>query len=228
MTAGPGEYGSLLPKACAYTGRISPVPSVQARGFFYSGRIQMKSARHKSGLNSMSGVTLLETTAAIAILVIIAFAMMACFSRAAGSDVASAENIKARAAVTRVMDGIRNYASSSFETTYACFNSEPSDDPDGYGTAPGNSYVIDGLYTANGPAHVRIEFPEENGHLRENIDAPELGMPKDLDGDGEIGTDSVDGTYKILPVRVVVQWESINGTREYSVVTFVISKKVLR
>ncbi len=188
----------------------------------------MRLHRDNKRFGSVRGFSLLEMIMAMSVFAVVATAMMVCFSHASISDVASAENVRARAAATRIMDSIRDYSSTSFETTYAYFNDDPYDDPDGCYTAPGNSRVVEELNSANGTAFARIEFPEVNSQLREDADNPELGMPRDLDADGVVGINPVDGTYQLLPVRVVVSWSGVGGEREYSVVTVITSKTVQR
>ena len=188
----------------------------------------MRLHRDNKRLSGVRGFSLLEMMIAMSMFAAVATAMMVCFSHASLSDVTSAENVKARAAATRIMDSIRDYSSTSFETTYAYFNDNPYDDPDGYHTAPGNSSIVEELNSPNGTAFARIEFPEVNSQLREDTDNAELGMPRDLDADGVVGINPVNGTYKLLPVKVVISWSGVGGKREYSVVTVITLKEVQR
>ncbi len=174
------------------------------------------------------GFTLLELLMAMSLFSVVAAAMMACFSRCSTSDVSSDENITARSAATRIMDSIRDYASSSFEDTFAYYNSDPFDDPDGYGTAAGGVFTVEELSSAEETASAQIQFPEVDGYLREDVDDPDLGLPKDLNGDGIIGEEPVDSTYKLLPVRVVITWSGVGGQRTYSVVTVITPKSIQR
>lgn len=172
----------------------------------------------------LRGFTLLELVMAMAIFVVVAMAMMICFTRAATSDTVSSENVRARAAAALMMDEIRDYALQSFDTTYACYNGNPSDDPEGCGTAPGNVRNVLELDSPNGAATLRVEFPEQDDHLREDVIDADWAMPRDLDGDGAVGQSWMDTRYRLLPVRVVVAWQGAGGPRTYSLVTVITGK----
>jgi prepilin-type N-terminal cleavage/methylation domain-containing protein len=174
------------------------------------------------------GLTLLEMLMALALFSGIAMGMLVCFSRAATSDEVSSENMKARAAAARVMESIRDYAIDSFGTTYAYFNADPADDPGGYGTAPGNTVTLTSAEMPGFSTTVRIEFPDSDGQLYENITDAAWAMPRDLNGDDAVGAGAVTTTYKLLPVRVVVSWHGIRGAKTYSLVTLITAKEVQR
>jgi prepilin-type N-terminal cleavage/methylation domain-containing protein len=106
--------------------------------------------------------------------------------------------------------------STPFDELWARYNLDPSDDPEGPGTAPGRHFEVEGLEPRADDAdgHVgRIEFPELDGHLREDLAHEALGMPRDLDGDRAVGSAPVDGRYELLPLVVVVEWQGANGPR---------------
>lgn len=176
--------------------------------------------------SGIGGMMLLELVMALSIFVVMATAMMVCLSHAAGSDTDAREKIKARAAASRVLDEIRDYASTSYANTYAYYNADPYDDPDGCYTAHGNLIALTGQESPNGTATVRIEFPEQDGHMWEDIEDSDWLMPRDLDGSGGIETSPVEENYILLPVRVVVSWEGTRGKMTYSLVTLITAKKV--
>ena len=49
--------------------------------------------------------------------------------------------------------------------------------------------------------------------LREDVVLPALGMPSDLDGNTIIDALDHSANYRVLPVRVRVRWQGMNGTR---------------
>lgn len=59
----------------------------------------------------------------------------------------------------------------------------------------------------------RATFPlDADGRtLREDLDAPELGLPRDLDGDGAIDADDHRADFRILPVVLELEWVSPSG-----------------
>jgi len=67
------------------------------------------------------------------------------------------ESLKAARAAQIVLEALRNHP---FEETYARFNADPFDDPDGKGTAPGDRFSVPGLRPTAADAFVgRIVFP---------------------------------------------------------------------
>jgi len=55
--------------------------------------------------------------------------------------------------------------------------------------------------------------------LGENLNAPSFGLPQDLNLDGR--TDSVDhaSDYRLLPVRIRIEWDGATGRRNYELFT---------
>jgi hypothetical protein len=82
--------------------------------------------------------------------------------------------------------------------------------------AAGEAFVVEGVQSpvqGAGDAQLAIAFV-----TNETADDAELGLPRDLDGDGAIGTTDVtplggDGKIlaTILPVRVTASWKGGNG-----------------
>jgi type II secretory pathway pseudopilin PulG len=113
-----------------------------------------------------------------------------------------------------------------FGSVFALYNSDSSDDPVP-GLAPGAAFAVAGLEPADDDPDGlvgEIVFPAVDGAaglvLREDLDLPELGMPRDLNGDG----DAVDvlgpaDEYRLLPVLVRVRWRGASGERRAEVRT---------
>jgi hypothetical protein len=50
--------------------------------------------------------------------------------------------------------------------------------------------------------------------LREDVDDSGLGMPGNIDGDAFFGENvDMSATYRLLPVRVLVEWRGVSGNR---------------
>lgn len=97
---------------------------------------------------------------------------------------------------------------------FARYNADPTDDPGGANTAPGRKFAVVGAQ--HGLTGIgEVIFPTNaSGELREDMNLPELGMPRDLNGDGKV--DAVDhrDDYIILPVRVRMTWYGASGERD--------------
>jgi hypothetical protein len=118
---------------------------------------------------------------------------------------------------------LEHMRSVPFLQRFTRYNADPSDDPDGTGTAPGNHFNVPGLtpLAVNGFVG-EITFPSRGAEIREDVADATLGMPRDLNGDGVV--DSLDHTHDcvLLPVRVRLQWVSQTGkanTRTFTMYT---------
>jgi hypothetical protein len=106
----------------------------------------------------------------------------------------------------------------AFADAFRRFNGNTADDPGGAGTAPGANFAVSGLTAeANDPDGFPLEvvFPIQPGdasRLQENVVFPELGMPRDLNGDGVVDAANHSVDYKLLPVLVRVRWRSAAGS----------------
>ena len=111
-----------------------------------------------------------------------------------------------------------------------------------YSVAPDETFEVDGLPDSVGT----IIFPESGGVLMEDIDDPELGMPRDLNGDtttdtgdrsGDFGDDAPHFSYReeitevtdmedIFKVRVVIALAGGELVKEFSVETYLYREKL--
>ncbi len=104
-----------------------------------------------------------------------------------------------------------------FEDAFATFNGTDADDPAGGVVTPGSGIAVEGLTLRDDDGdgfvgeYVFPVRPGAPGVLREDIDLPELGMPRDLNGDGDIDDADHSGDYRILPVLVRVRWRGTKG-----------------
>lgn len=125
----------------------------------------------------------------------------------------------ARQAARQILERMQG---EEFARIFALFNADPTDDPDGEGTAPANLVQVFGLPprpgAANGAAG-EILFPTlvVGGVplLREDVVDAALGMPRDLNGDGIVDGADRSGDYQILPVRVRFQWRGAAGNSSF-------------
>jgi hypothetical protein len=124
--------------------------------------------------------------------------------------------------MVEVLEGV-----SDFDQVFRLYNSDPGDDPPG--GAPGKGFAVRGLDPVDNDDDGfvgEIFFPAISlggGPLviREDLQDPELGMPRDLNGDGDI-LDQFDanGGYKLLPVLVRLRWRNGSGEKVAEIRTF--------
>ncbi len=130
------------------------------------------------------------------------------------SEVTRQISIATRSAQTQ-MEDLKGF---DFATVFAAFNPDPADDPGGAGTAGGSAFAVAGLDALPGDADGLVGEillpvgPGAPGVLREDMVMPDLGMPRDLNGDGLVDAVDHSGDYQILPVLVRLTWQGQSGT----------------
>ena len=167
--------------------------------------------------SNRSGLTIVEVMIAMAILGV----MFLAISRSLMGSVKLNEVTRESALAQQGMDAVlESLGGADFASTFQRYNSVASDDP-ATGPSPGPDFVVPGLQPLPEDADGRvgrIVLPEvmtpEGLELREDLDIPELGMPRDLNGDG--GIDDVDHAtdYKVLPVLLQLDWRGQSGHRQ--------------
>lgn len=106
--------------------------------------------------------------------------------------------------------------SVSFPQIFAAYNAITNDDPPGV-PCPGSELEVPGLKgAAGGPALASISFPTrpaEPAVLREDCNDAALGLPRDLNGDGQVDALNHATDYRLLPVAVRVSWTGVAGNQ---------------
>lgn len=145
------------------------------------------------------------------------------------------QGARATNAVQAVFERMRN---EPLEDVLALYNAEPLDDLDGPGTAPGARFDITGLPRLNalpGQPVGELVMPLVNvapvgdpevWELREDVDLPQLGMPRDLNRDFAIDDLDHSGDYIALPVMARVRWQGPLGPRELRMFTLLIEYRM--
>jgi len=160
---------------------------------------------------------MIELTLVISVLLVAFLALSQSLVTSMALTRVNRESALATDGIRRVIEQMQG--EKNFDLLFRLYDSDPLDDP-GPLPAPGNTFKIEGLEPSpDDPDGIvgEIVFPviETAGgpELHEDIDMPELSMPRDLDGDGLI--DSLDhaGNYRLLPVIVRVRWKGISGER---------------
>lgn len=185
----------------------------------------MQSARRRAPPSAgRQGFTFLELTVGMAILLVALLIFSSVVTAMAKQRTSNRETGLAVAAARNMLESLR---SEDFAEVYARYNSDPADDPGGAGSAPGHRFAVPGL-DASADAldglqgevvFPTFEDPVAGLQLREDVDLPELGMPRDLSGDNVVDEQDHSGGYFILPVLVRVRWRSPTGIRQYEMST---------
>lgn len=127
------------------------------------------------------------------------------------------------AAVEGAQSMIENLKGETFAEAFARFNATDADDPDA--NSPGNLFAVAGLNLLEGDADGfvgEVVFPGDGIELREDFVDADLGMPRDLNGDGGIDAADHSGDYVILPVRVRLEWNGSSGARSIEFTTVLV------
>lgn len=163
----------------------------------------------KSNDSRRGGFSLLEVVVVMAILAI----SLSLFGTTLGAslrlDPVGREKAIAAEAARSKLEEMRNHP---FAQVFALYNDDPADDPAGAGTAPGSCFAVQDLSPPIAGACVgRITFPTIGKGLREDLADDNLGMPRDLNGDDVVDSESHAGDCIILPIRVTLEWTPASG-----------------
>jgi type II secretory pathway pseudopilin PulG len=168
---------------------------------------------------------LIEIIIGLGVVVMALLGIMSAMVSASRMDETTAEQVRALNACKSVIETMKQ---TTFTEIWSRFNSNGADDPGGAGTAPGPNFAVAGLRAQNGDADGmpgQIVFPESaTGNLSETAIDARMGMAvaKDLNGDGDALDTNVNTTYRILPVRIVVDWAGARGPYHMEITTFLV------
>ena len=173
-----------------------------------------------AGRGARSAFSLVELVVVLAIMTV-AMAMFAqTMASSARLDPVAVETATAADAARTMFEKMRNHP---FSERFALYNADPADDPGGANTAPGDHFNVPGLAPLGVEGIVgAINFPAFKGQLREDVLDADLGMPRDLNGDGIIDSADHAADCLILPVKIRLEWASKtgnNGKRSFSLFT---------
>ena len=158
-----------------------------------------------------AGLGLIETLVATAILATAILAILSVAGHSIKLDEVNRETALATDAARIRYEQLRALPLMHVLATY---NEDPVDDPDGEATAIGPKVIVTRDQAGLNFQSV-VELPlTPAGELREDADRPEMGLPRDLNGDGLIDDADHRDDYVILPVAVRVTWNGTSGPRE--------------
>jgi type II secretory pathway component PulJ len=175
-----------------------------------------------------AGFTLLELMLTGTLLAIAACGMAAVMVNSMVLTKANKENATAREAARQILEQIEDIPARE---VFAVFGGGPMPAEEETATQeetatetlppPPSSEILE-----SGNLTARIVFPTggTKGVLREDIKDPSLGMPRDLNGDGVIDSENHATDYRILPVKVEVTWNGVNGESTYEMCTVLLNE----
>lgn len=183
----------------------------------------MARSPHSLPSRGRRGFTFVELTVGMAVLLV---ALLIFSSSVSGVAKQRTVNRETNLAVAAARNQLETMRSQEFAQVYALYNANPADDPGGPGTAPGSRFVVEGLddLPDSGGFDGEILFPSVEDpvlgwQLREDVELPDLGMPRDLSGDSVVDDQDHSASYFILPVQIRLRWRSPIGTRQYEMAT---------
>ncbi|MBI5432104.1 MAG: type II secretion system protein [Planctomycetes bacterium] len=169
------------------------------------------------------GFTLIEVMVCIVILSIAISGFTGSLVASLGMNRVQRETVLARQAAQEMLETMQG---RTFGEVFAAFNGSNADDGALVGAAVGCDFAVPGLQAIDGDADGlpgEVLFPNGgNGPLwlaEDEVDAA-LGLPADLNGDGAIDNADHAADYRLLPVRVRIEWRSSTGERHLDLETF--------
>lgn len=155
------------------------------------------------------GFTLVELAVVVAILCV-SVALFAQTMLASANMDPVAEETRIAAEAARIE--LEEMRALPFAQIFPSYDESAANDPGGAGSAPGAWFAVPGLVPPPGATAVgHVSFPVAGGLLVENIVDDDLGLPRDLNGDGLVDALDHSGDAIVLPVRVVLEWSSKSG-----------------
>lgn len=154
-----------------------------------------------AGAGSTCGALLVELIVAMTFLVLgvvgFLYANQAMFR--ASRDVSDRDLVS-----TLLFDAAETLRAADFLTLYDDFDGRFLDPPAALGGGATTGAVLGSLIDDQGnPARVRVDFL-----VNETALPPEFGPVKDLDGDGEMSSVDVSSSYRLLPTRLSLTYQT--------------------
>ena len=159
-------------------------------------------------------MTLIEVTAALLVFALGTSSAITSILASSRLGKVTDEQAVAREAIGTVLAELKTV---EFDQVFALFNDDPGDNPLGVVDVPGSGFATSWLSPTNDDLDGftgEIIFPTVNGMLTEEFADTRLGMPRDLNLDGEIAAGDRSGDYGILPLTIRVRWRGARGVQQ--------------
>ena len=162
--------------------------------------------------------TLLEVMISATVFLIVSGAVVTSLVVSTALNTSNRETALASRAAQSAIEELK---ATAFAEIFRRYNATTADDPVA-GVSPGSAFAVQGLNPRSDDADGlagSIQFPGSGKELLEDGADADLGLPRDLNGD--TATDGADhaGDYRILPVRVRVEWSGKSGPQALELVT---------
>jgi type II secretory pathway pseudopilin PulG len=161
---------------------------------------------------SQSGFSLVEVMVLIIILGLGMLALTSTSLSVHSLQSADSERRLANDGLDSVTEDIRQSSSMLIDAELGWVNSLNA--LYGPGGTPGDTFDIEGLTLQDGDASIGSITIVTDETLTDAELGVEIGMPKDLDNDGEIDNNNVTDTARILPVIVRTAWTGSAGAQQ--------------
>jgi prepilin-type N-terminal cleavage/methylation domain-containing protein len=143
-----------------------------------------------------AGFTVIEVVMAMAM---IAIALLALMSEILSSMTLIEANRQDSLAVNAARDKVAEMSAKPFDKVFASFKS--------------HTFPVPGLQAPGGGNPGRVLFPMSGGNLCETVVDPAMLMPRDLNLDGDATDTNVSTGYELLPTKIQVTWQTVQGPR---------------
>ena len=164
------------------------------------------------------GFTLVELLVAATVFTLVAGAVINVIVASTALNRTNRESVLAMEAASSIVETLK---ATPLDEVFARFDASAGNDP-AAGVSPGAAFEVEGLDPQTGDADGfvgGISFPGDGAVLREDADDPDLGLPRDLNGDSAVDALDHAADYRLLPVRVSVQWTGKTGARSIELIT---------
>jgi len=172
-----------------------------------------RAARTRSG-----GFSIVEILISATVFLLVSGAVVTTLVASSALNLTNRETVLAAQAAESMIEELK---SAPFDEVFARYNDTKGDDP-ATGVSPGIGFAVAGLNARADDADAMvgsIAFPGDGVELREDGADVDLGLPRDLDRDGAVDDQDKAASYRILPVRVRLDWRGANGNRSLELLT---------
>jgi prepilin-type N-terminal cleavage/methylation domain-containing protein len=149
-----------------------------------------------SNVPRRAGFTMIEVVLAMALLSI---ALLALMSGVISSMTLVEANRQDSLAMNAARDKVAEMSAKPFDKVFTSFR--------------GHTFAVAGLQAPGGGESGRVLFPMNGTNLSETVTDPTLLMPRDLNLDGDSNDSNVTVGHELLPVKVRILWETVQGPR---------------